>query len=235
MYQEEVIEKIFGNLFVACSPKDVSVKNCASSLVADAKDGFTRYKVKLNDNTCKDIIIKKKDTRIVKRGIVLLSNKNLSIMAKLLFNHSLLGYDKSCEREILIYKNLSPELRKYVINYYGNSRKHGNYYICLDYVEPSSEPTYQDILDGITDFHAFYYQKESAINDFKLNYHTDTEYRRGARMLLQMFDQLDNSGFSKKRIKTIRRYIKNLDFYIAKYNKHRTLTHNDLSLSKYCR
>lgn len=223
-------DKVFSKDIEEIKESDIKIKNSISNSIALNKPDIKRYNILFKDKTRKDVVVKHKSNKIVSRGIKLLSCNDFKTRLDLIINHKILGFNKSCEREIFIYSNIDSKLKKYFINFYGYTKKHGDSYMVLDYIENNNKINHKKIIDALIEIHTFYYGKDYIVNTLKLNNYTPNDYKRCKRALMKMFKKLDNNMFSKTRLSNIENFILNIDGYYNKYSYHKTLTHNDFSL-----
>ncbi len=235
MRNKKIITKIFHNN-ISKLKSDILINNDSiTNKVSLNKPSIYIYEAKFDNDTKIKFVGKRKSKKIIINGIALISNKNIKIATLLTKNRKIFGYNKSYIREIIFYKNVNNDLKKYLINtkgfYYNNITD--IYFIAMDYINDSEKivkKDYKKILDTITDFHKTYYNQKSSIKELCLNYYEIDDYKKCKKVMLEMFNRLDNKKFfDTNKILKINNFIKNIDNEYKQVLFHQTLTHNDLS------
>lgn len=235
---QKKIQKLLKDKIKAIEINELKNISSISNLVSLQKNGINQIRVKFIDGTNKDFVLKSKSKNVVKNGINLLSKTNLKLKIRLLFNHKILSYDNSCNREIAIYNNIDESLKKYLINYYGYYVDDSNNTINLllkyydNSIEEVSFNTLKRILDDIINFHSFYYDNPYKIKDLKLNVYEKKDYKKAKKCIKELYNSKYNENikyYGEQRNKDINSFIDNIEQYMIRYSYHRTFTHNDFS------
>lgn len=216
------LEKVMNKKIENFEEKNLKVNNSISNFVGSNKITIKRYRV-IIENKTKEVIVKNSSSKIVTNGIKLLSNGNPLILFGLIKHHAFFNYDNSRLREKNIYENIDEKLKMNFITYYGTYKNN----IVLDYINIKNDYNYKKIISKITSIHAFYYNHPEIIKKFLLNNNTPDKYKKCRKTLLKMYKELDNSNINKEL--NIEEFIINSENYIAKYQHHKSLTHNDFS------
>lgn len=218
----KILKKIFKSDIN--NPKEIKLKiyNSISNIVGSKKLNIQRYTFESNSKKY-DIILKQSSPKILINGIKILSNNNISILIELLMKHKIFDYDNSYFRERKIYKNMNIKFKKYLIPYYGNYKNN----IAIKNISINNEYNYKKIITKMIDVYTFYYNKKEIVKLFQLNNHSYKNYKKAKKLILKMYNQLDQSIIDSQ-IK-IEEFINNIEKYERKFENHKTLTHNDFS------
>ncbi len=235
MRNKKIITKIFHKKISKLKASVLANDDSITNKVAFSKPSIYTYETEFNNNTKMTFVGKWKSKKIIINGIFLIGNKDIKITTLLTRNHKIFGYNKSYIREILFYKNINSDLKKYLVNtkgFYSNNLT-DTYFIAMDYMtntEKIVKEDYKKILDAITNFHKEYYNQKSSVKELCLNYYEIEDYKKCKKVMLEMFDKLDNEKFfDANKILKVNNFIKNIDNEYKQVLFHQTLTHNDLS------
>ena len=235
MRNKKIIKKIFHKNFKNLKTSVLVNNDSITNKVSLSKPSIYIYEIEFDNNTRITFVGKWKSKKIIINGISLISNKDIKIATLLTKNHKIFGYNKSYIREILFYKNINSDLKKYLINtrgFYCNNLT-DTYFIAMDYITDSEKivkKDYKKILDTITDFHKTYYNQKTSVKELCLNYYEIDDYKKCKKVMLQMFNKLNNKKFfNTNKILKINNFIKNIDNEYKQVLFHQTLTHNDFS------
>lgn len=221
---EKIIKNILGNI------------DSISNVVGNKKISIYEYHIYIH-NKKKIMIGKWKSRSIIKNGAILLSDKKIKSLFILARNHKVLGYNNSYYRESYVYENIDSILRKYLTKMYGSytNKFIGKNFILLDKFGNLKKITKKDlmiILDSILAIHIFYYNHEEIVDIMKLNHYSSKDYKKCKKTLDIIFDSCKENNIKDYGITNyhlLKKFIKEIDLETAKYEFHKTLTHNDFS------
>lgn len=232
------LQKNFDKEIIDIKQEKINDISSISNQVAMKKIGIYCLNIFFKDGCDEKTILKIKSKNILKNGINLLSKSNLKLKIGLLLNHKIFSYDNSCKREIQIYENIDNLLKNNMIKYYGSfiDSRENTYNLIFKYYDFKKEKlTFgiaKKILENITNFHVFYYNRKDLIKKMKLNNYSKKDYKRAMKNIKMIFDFNNEENiqyFGEVRTKKILNFIKNIDKYVSKYSYHKSFTHNDFS------
>ena len=217
-------------------PEGVSSIN---NRIALGENGIYFLRVGFADGSLLDCVRKVKSPRIIRNGIRLISGKNARFTLSMTLHKKILGYNKSCTREISLYKHLDRSLRRHMPVFYGSffDRRSGLYSLILRRYFPVSDGTHgfsaaKRALNTLLDFHIFYYNREDQAKKLGLNICSPKDYRRSRgfiRLLFRADEEENRRYFSEQKLNKIERFIDKIHLYAAKFSHHRSFSHNDFS------
>ncbi len=230
------IYNVFGTRPSSVSKSSLEGEDGISNRFSSADAGVQRYTAEFPDGTEKRFIGKKKSFRIVLNGILMLCEGDALLLAMLLLNHRILGYNGSALRESRLYSAFDESLQKHIPRVYGSAsrRMHGDCFIAMEefpHAQPCRDDLYS-VIDAILPFHAQYYGNEEFARTYGVNIYNKAIHRRSRRGLRRMFAHLEKENaavFGEKKTSAINAFIDAFDSEFAAVMFHRTLTHNDLS------
>lgn len=232
MNETHAIRRIFGRAPVKISVSTLINDSGVTNRIASAKAGILRYDVEFPDSSV-SFVGKRKSSRIIANGILMLSERDPLLFLLLTVNHKLLGYNGSSVREAALYRGLDRSLKKYLPDIMGtDTDRFGSCFIAMEEL-PHGSPVIDELyraIDAIAAFHAHYYGDEACVKAFGLNRYSAADYRRTRRCLKRMFGELSSGNlafFGAEGIAVINRFIDGIHTEFARVEKRRTLTHND--------
>ena len=236
MNDTQAIQHIFGGKPVSVSVSAVEGEDGISNRFSSAQAGVMSYTAELSDGTVCRFIGKKKSSRIVANGILMLCERDLTLLLLLALNHRILGYNGSALRESKLYAAFEEPLEQYLPDILGSAARplFGDCFIAMEefpHAAPEA-PQLCPVIDAILPFHAKYYGDESFCRRHGVNIYNRSTHRRSRSMLKRMFSHLSEENtavFGEDMMADINAFIDDIHAEYAAVSFHRTLTHNDLS------
>lgn len=232
------IQKFFHNKIRKIEISEPDHISSINNLVALKKHGIYRLEVEFDNRNTKTLLLKIKSNNVLKNGINIVSGKDFQLKKELILHRKILGYNQSYIREDCIYKNIDPDLKKDMIEYYGRytdrRAKTENlvfrYYSCKE--KPMDAAKIQAILDQIIHFHARYLDDENGAAFLQLNRYEKKDYQKARKCLHMMFDLRREENvryYGTERTEEIHTFIDHIHEQYKRYGDFKTFTHNDFS------
>ena len=163
--EELALNEVFGRLFVgadiaACTPLENA--DSISNAVALGSPSIQKCTIVYQGAT-RDVVVKHKSAKILLNGIKMLSGGDLGLGLALVRHHKIFSYNQSYRREGVICQNLAPELRQYLLPFYGAYTRGAEQYLVIGFFDAGQHTLvkndYRQIFDVMTDINAHYNQK----------------------------------------------------------------------------
>lgn len=233
------LQRLFDKRIVSVSESPLYGISSISNRIALGQNGIYRLCIRFEDGSSLDCIRKTKTKSVVRNGIRLISGKSLRFKVSMTLHKKILGYNRSCTREIALYDKLDGSLRKHIPEYYGSfyePRKKLYSLILRQYECPQPDnPGVEEIkraLDALLDFHIFFYNREDKARELGLNIYSPEDYRRAKpyiRLLFHSGDDENRRCFGKEKLRKIDRFIDEIDRQAERFAEHRSFSHNDFT------
>ena len=233
------LQSLFDKRIISINEAPLCGVSSINNRIALGHNGIYRLCVDFEDGSSLDCIRKTKAKSIISNGIRLISGKSAKFTVSMTLHKKILGYNKSCTREIMLYNKLDRSLLPHIPEYYGSfyePRKKLYSLILRQYDCPQREAlNVEEIrlaLDALLDFHIFYYGRDDLAKALGLNIYSPDDYRRAKpfiRLLFHADEEENRRCFSEERLKKVDGFIDEIEKHAARFSGHRSFSHNDFT------
>ncbi|MBR4100393.1 MAG: phosphotransferase [Oscillospiraceae bacterium] len=238
MNEMHAIKKIFGKTPVKLHCEPLAEHHGITGRIAYSRAGILRYHAVFSDDSEISFIGKRKTSRIVFKGMCMLSTGDPMLFLMLARSHKIFGYNRSVLRESRIYR--AAESLFLAPNVFGSAASFfaGESLVAMEEL-PEGEPDKQVLypaLAAAAGFHAKYYGDAESAAKLLLNRYTAADYRRTRGCLRRLFDKLakESECFTQEQLDCLHRFIDSIHTEFAAVSHRRTLTHNDYCVRNFC-